>query len=161
MDLEFTTNYLSYFHLTVTFLSHLQSLSQSQETPASLIYNTSALGLIPIPRCANYCASKAALHQLILSLRVQLKDVYPNLKIIEILPPAVQTELHDAKHQPDLKEGGKLGMPLGEFTDAAWLGLERGEEQIPIGMAKMAYERFENARQEVFMQIVERLGSRP
>ena len=39
------------------------------------------------------------------------------MKIVEIFPPAVQTELHDEKHQPDLKQMGKIGMPLKEFTD--------------------------------------------
>jgi short-subunit dehydrogenase involved in D-alanine esterification of teichoic acids len=59
-----------------------------------------------------YCATKAALHHLILTLRAQLSVSNPNVKVIEILPPAVQTELHDAKHQPDIKDGRNFGMPL-------------------------------------------------
>jgi hypothetical protein len=31
--------------------------------------------------------------------------------------PAVQTELHDEKHQPDVKNGRAMGMPLDEFTN--------------------------------------------
>ena len=26
-------------------------------------------------------------------------------------------ELHDTKHQPDIKDGGSIGMPLDEFTE--------------------------------------------
>lgn len=58
-------------------------------------------------RCPNYCASKAALDHLILVLIEQRSssEEFGNLKIIEILPPSVQTELHDAKHQSDIKNG--------------------------------------------------------
>ena len=51
---------------------------------------TSGLALVPISRCANYCASKAALHHFILCLRRQLKD--SKIKVIEIYPPAVQSQ---------------------------------------------------------------------
>lgn len=69
-------------------------------------------------RCPNYCASKAALHHFILVLREQLKNGPGNIQVIEIFPPAVQTELHDEKHQPDIKNGSQIGMPLKDFTEA-------------------------------------------
>jgi len=55
---EFTTNYTSYLHLTMAFLPYLQK--QNKET--SLIYTSSGLGLVPMLRVGNYCATKAALH---------------------------------------------------------------------------------------------------
>lgn len=88
-------------------------------------------------------------------LREQLKDGYPNLKVVEIVPPAVQTELHDQKHQPDIKGGGAIGMPLDEFTDGAWKGLLEEKEQIPVGMAEKVYEVFEEKRQGMFAQLVQ------
>jgi short-subunit dehydrogenase involved in D-alanine esterification of teichoic acids len=91
------TNYIAPLHLVKAFLPHLQSHS----SPTSLIFTTSGLALVPILRCANYCASKAALHHLILVLREQLRG--SNVGVVEILPPAVRTELHDEKHQPDSK----------------------------------------------------------
>lgn len=111
LNLEFTTNYLSQLALTKAFLPFLQK----KPTETALVYVTSGLALVPITRCANYCASKAALHQFILCLRAQLRD--SKIKVIEIYPPAVQTELHDEKHQPDIKNGRSFGMPLDEFTD--------------------------------------------
>lgn len=111
LNLEFTTNYLSQLALTKAFLSFLQNKS----TETALVYVTSGLALVPITRCSNYCASKAALHQFILCLRAQLRS--SKIKVIEIYPPAVQTELHDEKHQPDIKNGRSLGMPLDEFTN--------------------------------------------
>lgn len=52
---------------------------------------SSGLGLVPMLRCPNYCATKAALHHLVLVLREQLKE--SKIKIVEIFPPAVQSML--------------------------------------------------------------------
>ena len=77
------------------------------------------------------------------------------MKVIEILPPAVQTELHDAKHQPDIKNGGSIGMPLGEFTEEAWKGVCEGKTDVPVGMSKNSYEVWEMKRQENFRKLVD------
>ena len=115
LSLEFTTNYLSQLALTKAFLPFMQK----KDRESALIYVTSGLALVPITRCSNYCASKAALHQFILCLREQLKE--SKVKVVELFPPAVQTELHDEKHQPDIKNGHQMGMPLHEFTDKVGL----------------------------------------
>lgn len=146
LELEFTTNYISYIHLTKAFLPFLQK--QDKET--ALVYTSSGLALVPMMSRPNYSATKAALHHFVLSLREQLKDGPGNVKVIEIFPPAVQTELHDEKHQPDIKNGRQMGMPLGEFTEDSWAKLVKGDEQIPVGFVEGAFEKFENARQEVF-----------
>lgn len=155
VETEFTTNYLSAIHLIKAFLPHLQSFSG----PTSLIFTTSGLALVPILRCPNYCASKAAMHHLILTLREQLKHSSPsnNVKVIEILPPAVKTELHDEKNQPDIKNGGDIGISLEEFLDEAWKGLEEGKEDVPVGMAKRSYEGWEMERRKMFEGMVERM----
>lgn len=156
-ELEFTTNYLAYLHLTKALLPFFQAKSKS--TPTALAYTTSGLALIPMARCSNYCASKAALHHWILTLRLALADEYKDLRIIEILPPAVQTELHDAKHQPEIKDGRNIGMPLDEFVDETWKGLSAGKEQIPVGMAAMGYKEdgFETKRQQAFQGMAQRM----
>lgn len=146
LELEFRTNYLSYMYLTTAFTPFLQKQSEA----TSFIYTTSGLALLPLPRCANYCASKAALHHMILVLREQLRSGPGDIRVIEIFPPAVQTELHDEKHQPDIKDGRSMGMPLDEFTDVAWAGLLAGKEQIPVGFVGKAFEAFENKRQDMF-----------
>jgi short-subunit dehydrogenase involved in D-alanine esterification of teichoic acids len=131
---ELTTNYLAHVHLTVAFLPSLQA----QQTPVSLIFTTSGLALLPPPPCTNYSGSKAAIYALILVLREQLHGgrgggggeakASNNVKVIELLPPAVQTELHDEKHQLHLTGKPKIGMPLAEFAEQAWRGLEDGDE---------------------------------
>lgn len=150
LEFEFKTNYLSYMHLTTAFIPFLQK----QQNETSLIYTTSGLALIPLPRCPNYCATKAALHHMILVLREQLGRGPGNIKVIEIFPPAVQTELHDEKHQPDIKDGRNMGMPLKDFTNEAWKGLIEGKDQIPVGMSRNAFESFENKRQEVYQEMM-------
>lgn len=57
LDDELATNYTSFLHLIVHFLPHLQSVSKSGQE-AYLAVVTSGLALVPIPTCANYCASK-------------------------------------------------------------------------------------------------------
>lgn len=83
------------------------------------------------------------------------------MKVIEIFPPAVQTELHDEKHQPDIKDGGKIGMPLDEFMDEAYSGLVNGKDQIPVGMSKRSFDGFEVKRQEAFAHMLKVMGSGP
>jgi short-subunit dehydrogenase involved in D-alanine esterification of teichoic acids len=160
---ELTTNYLAHVHLTVAFLPFLQS----QQTPTSLIFTTSGLALLPLPPCANYSGSKAAMHALILVLREQLQsgrgsgEAPNNVKVIELLPPAVQTELHDEGHRPHSAGKPKIGMPLAEFAEQAWCGLEGGDEQIPIGMAKVCYDKFETARQEMLQDLLKTIRAAP
>ncbi|KAK5117024.1 hypothetical protein LTR62_006745 [Meristemomyces frigidus] len=148
-DLEVLTNYTSYIHLTKAFLPYL--MKQAPKT-TGLVFTTSGLALIPILDCPNYCATKAALHHQILAMRQQLKDANSNVNVIELFPPAVQTELHDDKHRPELNGAGKhIGMPLKDFTDEAWEGLSSDDnEQIPVQMAKtfMGFNSWEQERQQ-------------
>jgi short-subunit dehydrogenase involved in D-alanine esterification of teichoic acids len=147
-ELEILTNYTSYLHLTKAFLPYLQKQAPK---PTSLVFTTSGLALIPILYCPNYCATKAALHHQILAMRQQLKDANSNVKIIEVYPPAVQTELHDEKNQPQMGDKGKnIGMPLKDFTEEAWAGLSSEDnEQVPVQMVKtmMGFQSWEKERQ--------------
>jgi len=85
LELEVTTNYLAYIHLTTALLPFLQK--QDKET--ALVYTSSGLALVPLMSRPNYSATKAALHHFVLSLREQLKDGPGSVKVIEIFPPAV------------------------------------------------------------------------
>ena len=80
------TNYLSYLALTKAFLPFF--LSKQDEV--GLTYVTSSLAIVPLPRCSNYCATKAALHQWIIATRHQLSNT--NIKVYEVFPPAVQSK---------------------------------------------------------------------
>ncbi|KAH7011049.1 hypothetical protein EDB80DRAFT_749594 [Ilyonectria destructans] len=130
---ELMTNYTSAVHLTASFLPRIK-----KEPHGNLVYISATLGLIPaMIRTPNYNASKAALHTFIMNVRQQLREAgYSNVRIVEVFPPAVQTELHDEKHQPDLVNGGEIGMPLAEFTDQMYAGLVKGSDQFAIGLGE-------------------------
>ncbi|KAJ6028725.1 hypothetical protein N7540_004301 [Penicillium herquei] len=153
-DQELITNYTAAVRISKAFIPHLQK----QQTQTALAFTTSQMALVPMMRCPNYGASKAALHHFILALRTQLNDGPGNVKVLEIYPPAVQTELHDAKHQPDLKDGHLIGMPLQEFVDEVWTRLSNGEDQVAVGSANDILQAFELKRQEVYHQMTEMLS---
>lgn len=153
-DQELITNYTSAVHLTKAFLPHLQSLKGQ----TAIAFTTSQMALVPMMRCPNYGASKAALHHFILALHSQLQDGPGNVKVLEIYPPAVHTELHDAKHQPDLRDGHLIGMPLREFVDEVWDQLSQGEDQIAVGSAKDIFNAFEPKRQDLYRDMTKLLS---
>lgn len=155
LDLEVLTNYTSYLHLTKAFLSILQSKAPK---PTALIYTTSGLALVPLITAPNYSATKAALHHHILAMRAQLqaKDGN-NVTIVELFPPAVQTELHDFEQGEE--KGRQFGMPLDDFVEEAWEGLSAGKDQVAVQMAKtaMGFDGWEQERQKGFAKMVERM----
>ncbi|KAL8867919.1 MAG: hypothetical protein Q9174_005345, partial [Haloplaca sp. 1 TL-2023] len=63
-------------------------------------------------------------------------------------------ELHDEKHQPEIKNGRQMGMPLDQFTNEAYEGLAAGKEEVVVGKSVEWYEAFEPQRQEVFRKMV-------
>lgn len=152
-DLEWKTNYTSYVHLTTAFLPFLQ---KQQGKEVALIYTSSNLALVPMPHVPGYCATKAALHHFILTLREQLKSGYPHIRVIEIFPPAVQTELHEWM---DSEQQKRMGMPLDDFVEQTWKELQEGNEQPAIGVAKVSFARFESARQAMYGQLLQKMKS--
>ncbi|KAJ5192613.1 hypothetical protein N7449_008755 [Penicillium cf. viridicatum] len=114
---------------------------------------SSNLALVPILRCSNYCASKTALHHWILCLREQLKET--SVRVIEIFPPLVETELHDANHQPDMTKNRPEGIPVDEFADETMQKLIAGDDQIPVGFSRIAFNGWEQLRQQAFKGVVE------
>jgi uncharacterized oxidoreductase len=82
-------------------------IQQLLAQPNGAILNvSSALAMMPACTVPSYCATKAALHSYTQSLRQQLRPT--SIQVIEIVPPAVQTELHGER-------GQNVGMPLNEY----------------------------------------------
>lgn len=97
-----TTNLLGPIRLTAALLAHLRS-----QPDAALINVSSALAFVPFAGAPVYSATKAALHSWTVSLRHQLRAAA--VEVIELIPPAVQTEL-----QPGLS-ASPHAMPLDAF----------------------------------------------
>jgi uncharacterized oxidoreductase len=84
---EIETNYLAAVRLTSLFLPEL-----AKRTEAVIVFTTSAVAYLPAAFVPTYSASKAALHSYILSLRYQLKQSHKSVKVVELVPPTVDTE---------------------------------------------------------------------
>lgn len=95
------TNLLGPIRLTAALMQHLL-----RQTNPVIINVSSALGMMPACTVPTYCATKAALHSYTQSLRHQLG--HTSVQVIEMVPPAVQTELHGEREQ-------HVGMPLDEY----------------------------------------------
>ncbi|EIM83357.1 NAD-P-binding protein [Stereum hirsutum FP-91666 SS1] len=136
---EFNTNYLSIVTMiSKSFLPHFYKVGK-QGHPCFVSPVTSGLAIVPGPWVPNYCATKAALHSLSLSLIKQLEGT--NVQIMEIIPPLVESELHD--YEGTTERLSKIWMPLDEFTNTVMDGLKRGDPQIAAGMSKKQYEKYE------------------
>ncbi len=122
IDEEISINLDAPIHLSTLFIPHLQKQKDS-----AIINITSGLAFVPMATAPIYCATKAALHSFTLSLRHQLSRT--SVSVIEIIPPAVQTDLGG----PGLHDNGT---PLNEFADAVFSRLIAGEIEIAYGFAE-------------------------
>ena len=96
-----TTNVLGPIRVTSALIEHLK-----KQKAATVIYNTSILAFVPLALTAVYSATKAALHSYVLSQRYKLKNT--SVRVIEIAPPWVQTDLLNSNEEP-------RAMPLADF----------------------------------------------
>lgn len=141
MQEEIRINLEAPVHLSTLFIPHLLK----QERP-TIVNVTSGLSFVPLAGVPVYCATKAALHSFTLSLRHQLSGT--PIEVVEIIPPAVDTDLGG----PGLHT---FGVPLDEFADAVAALLDRGELEVPYGMA----ERSSRASRDELDAIFKRMNS--
>jgi uncharacterized oxidoreductase len=124
MHSEIAINLEAPIHLTGLLTPHLR-----KQANAAILNVTSGLSFVPIAYMPVYCATKAALHSITLSLRHQLAN--SGVKVVEIIPPAVNTDLGG----PGLHT---FGVPLDEFADEVMKRLDAGELEIAYGFAEQA-----------------------
>ncbi|KGO51987.1 Glucose/ribitol dehydrogenase [Penicillium expansum] len=138
---EMDVNFISYVALTQAFIPFLLS----SPTPTSFIFTTSLLALVPAPRIPAYSAAKAALNAFVYCLRDQLRE--SNVKVIELAPPLVSTELHDYM---GIEKGRGMGMPVEEYAEDAYQALEMGSDEIlggSVGPTEIFQDLAEKRRQ--------------
>jgi len=141
---EMNVNYTSIVATITYLMSHFLELA-GQGKPCIIAPVTSGLAIVPAPWIANYSASKAALHSLCFALQAQFQG--SNIHILEIIPPLVESELHDAEGTTERLS--KMWMPLDEFTEIVITGLVNGDSHITAGMATQAFDRFEKGKVEL------------
>jgi uncharacterized oxidoreductase len=133
---EIAINLEAPIHLCELFIPHL-----ARQSSAAIVNVTSGLAFTPLAATPIYSATKAALHSFSLSLRHQLRKT--SIRVFEIAPPLVQSELHN--HQ-NAGITSSMGMPTDEFAAECLRGIEHDEYTNAVGPAA----KFQAQREAMF-----------
>jgi uncharacterized oxidoreductase len=140
---EITANVEAPIHLAMLFAPYF-----ANKEDAAIINVTSGLAFTPMAIAPIYSATKAALHSFSMSLRYQLSST--SVKVIEVAPPAVNTDL-----------GGvglhTFGVPVDEFADGIFKGLEEGKNEIGYGTSEKAMRMSRDEIDEAVKNIYNRV----
>lgn len=128
-----TTNLLGPIRLVAAFTEHLQS-----RPDATIVTVSSGLAYTPLRVTPTYNATKAAIHLLSESLRLQYAGT--SVKVVELVPPAVRTALMPGH------EENEVAMPLDEFADEVLHLLETRPDAHQVLVERVKYLRFGEAR---------------
>ena len=128
-----TTNVLGPIRLIAAFVEHLRS-----RPDATIVTVSSGLAFAPLKVTPSYNASKAAIHMLSESLRLQLAGT--TVKVVELVPPSVRTALLPGH------EENELAMPLDEFVAETVALLESQPDATEIQVERVKFLRYGEAR---------------
>jgi uncharacterized oxidoreductase len=140
-----TTNVLGPVRLIAAFIEHLQA-----RPDAAIVTVSSGLAFTPLAVTPSYNASKAAIHMLSESLRLQLADT--NVQVIELVPPSVRTSLVPGQ------ESSEVAMPLDEFVAETVGLLESQPDAKEIQVERVKFLRYGEARGD-YDQVVATLNA--
>jgi uncharacterized oxidoreductase len=122
-----TTNLLGPIRMTSALLPHFQ-----RQPDATVVMVSSGLGYVPLAVTPTYCATKAAIHSYAESLRFQLSETV--VRVIELVPPYVQTELMGAAQAVDPN-----AMPLGDYISETMALLEQQPDAARIVIERVNF----------------------
>ena len=140
---EIEVNLKAPAHLSAYFIPLL-----SKHKEAAIINISSGLAFIPLAAMPVYCATKAAIHSFSLSLRHQLRDT--SIKVFEIMPPMVDTELDKGTRG---ERGEDRGIPPSEVARATIKALENNEYEVAVGMAQNLRTGARNNPEQLFQNM--------
>jgi short-subunit dehydrogenase involved in D-alanine esterification of teichoic acids len=150
---EITTNFTAPLVIARTVIPHLLSLKR----PTTFITVSSALAYIPLREYPVYNGTKSGLHQFTVTLRTQLAGT--NVKVLELVPPYVDTELDLHIREETIKsQGGRTSantpMPIDEYMKTVIATLESGEDlkEISTGFSAMGVQSWRGAFQPILSQ---------
>lgn len=140
-----TTNVLGPIRLIAAFVEHLQA-----QPDATIVTVSSGLAFAPLRATPSYNASKAAIHMLSESIRLQLADT--SVKIVELVPPAVRTALLPGQ------ENSEVAVPLDEFVSEVMDLFETQPDAREIQVERVKFLRYGEARGD-YDQVVATLNA--
>ncbi|PXA67182.1 SDR family oxidoreductase [Cryobacterium arcticum] len=123
------TNINGPLRLIAAFIPHLQT-----RPAATLMTVSSGLAFTPLAFTPTYNGTKAFIHQYSESIRMQLADT--SVQVIELVPPAVQTELMPGNSVDE------HFMPLDAFADEVMALLEAQPDAQEILVETVKFLRF-------------------
>ena len=140
-----TTNVLGPIRLIAAFIEHLQA-----QPDATIVTVSSGLGFTPLKATPSYNASKAAIHLLSESIRLQYADT--TVRVVELVPPSVRTSLVPGQ------ETSEVAMPLDEFVAEAVALFESEPDAREIQVERVKFLRYGEARGD-YDQVVATLNA--
>ena len=128
---EVLTNVFGTIQLTQSLIPHL-----SKQKNSFILNISSAVAYAPMSVMPVYSATKAALHSYSISIREQLQNT--NIKVFELLPPGVDTEMARVVEKAfGIDMGPKMAPD--ELAILTLKGLKNDTYEIRPGMTKMLY----------------------
>jgi uncharacterized oxidoreductase len=124
-DAEIATNLTAVVHLSALFIPHLLRKKQ-----AAIVNISSGLAFAPIAALPVYCATKAAVHSLTMSMRHQLRDT--PTKVFEVAPPMVATALGGRRRSAEEIE---RCMPVEDVAKGALDAIQHDIYEVALGGA--------------------------
>jgi uncharacterized oxidoreductase len=140
-----TTNVLGPIRLIAAFIEHLRA-----QPDATIMTVSSGLAFTPLAVTPSYNASKAAIHMLSESIRLQLADT--SVQVIELEPPSVRTGLLPGQ------DGNEFAMPLDEFVAEVVALLAAQPDAKEIQVERVKFLRYGEARGD-YQQVVATLNA--
>jgi len=137
---EIEINYLSVLRLTELLLPTLKARKE-----AGIINIQSIVSYVPNAFIATYSATKAALHSYSQSLRLTLEKSAPNVKVFEVFPPFVDTDLTKGF------EANKL--TPAEVADDIIRSVESDSYAVRNGITKDLYQLFRQSPEEALISL--------
>lgn len=128
-----TTNLLGPIRLIAAFIEHLRA-----QPDATIMTVSSGLAFVPLQATPSYNATKAAIHQLSESIRLQLAGT--SVKVVELVPPAVRTSLLPGQETSD------YAMPLEDFVAEVLALIEAQPDATEILVERVKLLRGAEAR---------------
>ena len=138
-DQEIDINIRGPMHLSIGLLAHFKS----NPSGALIVNVSSVLGYIPTSIINPvYNGTKAWLHFWSMNLRTQLKDT--SVRVVEIAPPTVETDLHRDRVDPDDNKKGKndSALSVDEFMEFVTRDWKEGKETIGAGLSQKVVDRW-------------------
>jgi uncharacterized oxidoreductase len=113
-----------------------------------IVIVSSGLAYVPMAFLGTYCASKAAIHFVTMSMRLQLEAL--KIRVVEVLPPVVDTDLS--------KDATIAKMPADKFAKIFLAKLSKGENVMNIGQTA-GLEKFSRFLPKTAFKMLNKAGN--